>query len=437
MVTEIPVEAEQALLGVLLTEPSSWDQVSDVVRDPHFGVEAHRRLAGVLIDLLLSRKAVDPLLVQAECERRQVHVPGDLALRLGAAVGTSAHLREYALLVRSAWVRRSVKEVAARIAADDSPRSGEELAAELARQATLLETARSRPAVRLDELLLARAEWYEAQALAARQGRPVPSRRIPTGFARLDALLGGFGVGHLTLVAGRPSAGKTAFESALADNLAAHGNPTYIFQLEDFGESLADRAISRRARITTPALRDASVWDARAWERVMEATARSLPIWVDDEHQLTPLDIAGKMRRAKREHGIRVFMLDVLAELDVEAGNGGGREERFDRLLGKGVRFLRDTARDLDAGLVIFHHLNREIERRSDPTPRLSDLKNSGDLEDAAHVVLFLSRPEKGGMTLDLAKNRDGPTGRVSLGWLEDYSAVTNPKDPFGIEEAT
>lgn len=432
---EIPLEAEQAVLGALLVEPESWDKVSDVLRDHHFGADAHRRLAGVLFDMILSRRPIDPLLVQTECDRREAGVPPELAMRLAASVGTAANLRNYALAVRSAWVKRKVRQLAAEAAADDSSRSGEEIAADLARRLSVLETARAKPARRLDDLMLGRAEWYEAQALAARGGRPVPLLRLPTGFLRLDQLIGGFGVGHLTLIAGRPGAGKTAFESALADNLAAHGHPVYVFQLEDYAESLADRAMARRAKISTLALRDASKWDGHTWDRAAEAMARPLPIWIDDEHGMTPTDVAGKMRHARREHGIRVFMVDVLAELDLETSQGGQRQEdRLDRLLGKAAKLLRDTSRELDAACLLFAHLNREIERRADPTPRLADLKNSGELEDAAHLVLFLSRPENGGMTVDVAKNRDGPTGRIALGWLEDYMAVVNPKDPFGIE---
>jgi replicative DNA helicase len=437
---DVAFEAEQAVLASLLAEPARWDEVADLARVAHFAVDAHRAIAEVLFPLLASPAPgagpPDEIALLTILERdgkTPTPVPRETILRLGRSVGTTASVRYYVETIADLWLRREVK-AAARAALEDRVTPGQELAAALAAKVTGLEVSRARAGRKLDSFIMAKLERLEAQRLASVEGRDVPLERIPTGFLRLDGLVGGVAPGQATIVGARPGVGKTALESALADNFAANGAPVYIFQLEDYGESLADRAISRRARINSMLLRNGANWRPDTWEKIppMMAAFPDLPIWVDDEHGITPLDAAGKMRRAKRENGIRVFMLDVLAELDVERwfGGHGMRDDRLDRLLGKAVRLLRDAARDLDAALLIFLHLNREIEKRSDPTPRLADIKNSGDVEDAAHQIWFLSRPPEapGQFCIDVAKHRDGPTGKVTLPWIQDYMSIGNPQ---------
>jgi replicative DNA helicase len=441
-VDDVSFEAEQAVLGALLSEPACWGDIADVARVEHFAVEAHRAVADVLFPVLAQptpgAPPPDAVTVQVALDRAGKlgnPVPRELPFALQRAVGTTANVRSYVTAIADLWVRRQVK-VAAREVLADRDTNGQQLAARLAQRVTALETARGRPARRLQDFVWERLEALEAQRVAAQEGRSPLTDRIPTGFNRLDRLVGGVGIGQATVIGARPGVGKTALESALADNFAANGSPVYVLQLEDYGRSLADRAISRRARINSMLLRNGAGWTPETWDRVRNLERYStLPIWVDDEHGITPLDAAGKMRRAKREYGIRVFMLDVLAELDVESwfggGSGGGDANRLDRLLGKALRLLRDTAYALDAALLVFLHLNREIEKRADPTPRLSDIKNSGDVEDAAHQIWFLSRPAEapGVFCLDVAKHRDGPVGKVNLAWLEDYMAVVNIND--------
>jgi replicative DNA helicase len=150
------------------------------------------------------------------------------------------------------------------------------------------------------------------------------------------------------------------------------------------------------------------------------------PIWVDDAKGLTASDIGSRMRRLKREHGCRVFFIDHLGELRLEYRS---REDRHDLALGNAFRHLRKVAHDLQVILVVLHQMNRAVDSRADSTPRLSDLRDSGDLEAIARVIMFLSRPEgmPGRFVIDVAKNTNGPTGRCMLSWLENYMAVQEP----------
>ena len=173
-------------------------------------------------------------------------------------------------------------------------------------------------------------------------------------------------------------------------------------------------------------LRDGSKWQTHHWDRLTSTVlaARDIPVRVDDAHGRTIHDIAGAMRRDASRHGTRVFILDNLAEV-VLAG-ARGIESRLDRELGVVARTFRDTAHSVGAAAVLCVHLNREVERREGQEPRLSDLKNSGDIEDASHVVLMLHRPpgDETSLLVNIEKNRNGPRGRVRLGWNGSTMAV-------------
>lgn len=422
------VMAEEALLGsVFLDGPVALDQAADLVQPETFLVPAHGHLWRALSECVRLEKAPDPVLVSDLLGRWSLldnGVARDLPYRLATAFGTAANVRYYAEQVRAAWVQRRVKAEAQAVV-DDAETSGPELAARFAQRLAEIESAAVRPATRIGDLITAQLERLEQQAKAAREGRP-GSGFVRTGFSAVDNLLGGLGVGNLVIVAARPGIGKTSFVTAVLDNVAAHGEPAHLFQLEDYGESVASRVLTRRGRLLSTLLRDGSRLLPEHWERLMRAAndAANLPLWVDDQHGLTLLDITARMRRARREHGTRLFVLDNLAEVELEASER--REDRLDRALGRVARRYRDTCKSLGAAGVLIVHLNREIEKRSDRTPRMSDLKNSGDLEDAAHVLVFLDRDPKqpGTFTLDVVKHRDGPTGRLTMRWLEDYMAV-------------
>lgn len=298
--------------------------------------------------------------------------------------------------------------------------------ARVANQIAALETVQARPVERIGAEIIKRLEELEQEF----KNDTPPKGIFPTGFAALDGLIGGLRVGHLTTIAARPGVGKTAFVSALTDGLGARDVPSCTFQLEDYSNALADRAISRRARVASPLLRDGRQMRKEHWDRIGDRVWSSIdwPIYVDDTHGRTIHDITAAMRRMKRERNIRVFILDNLAEVVLEANARG--DQRLDRELGMVARAYRDTAEVLDAVPIMLVHLNREIEKRNDPVPKLSDLKNSGDVEDASHVVAFLSREEGDDkierIRVDVTKHRNGPTGTVYLRWTQAFMSIEN-----------
>lgn len=235
-----------------------------------------------------------------------------------------------------------------------------------------------------------------------------------TGYAALDAMVGGFRPGHLFTLAARPGVGKSAFVVGIVENLALRGIPVGILQLEDYADSIADRSLMRLARIPSQLMRDGARWDQNLWGRASATleTVSDWPIFVDDQHGRTIHEITGAMRRMAREHGVKVFVLDNLAEVVIDRQDRS--DERLDRALGRIAKQYRDTAAALGAAPLLVVHLNRDVDKRGDGRPRMSDLKNSGELEDASHVVAMLSRPpESDVLTVDLAKNRNGPPGQT------------------------
>lgn len=422
--------AEEALLGaVFLDGAVALDAVADLVTPEQFLVAAHGHVFAALRDLVADEKQPDPVLVTELLGRRRLlddAVSRDLPFQLSAGVGAAANVRHYAEQIRGAWMRRRVM-LEAQSVLEDRETPGPELAARLALRMSEIECAAVKPATRIGALAEQRVRHLDRQARAARDGKPL-GEMIPTGFSAVDELLGGLGIGHLVIVAARPGIGKTSFVTALLDNVASHGTAAHLFQLEDYGESVADRVLSRRGKLLSALLRDGARLLPEHWERLVKAadSTANLPLWVDDQHGLTLHDVTARMRRAARDNAVRLFVLDNLAEVELDVREREG--DRYDRALGRVARRYRDACKAVGAAGILVVHLNREIERRSDRTPKMSDLKNSGDLEDAAHVVMFLDRDPKapGTFSLDVVKHRNGPIGKLTLRWLEDYMAVEN-----------
>lgn len=415
-------ESEQAVLGALLADSETYDRIADVLDPEIFAVAAHRVMCQEAIALIRERKPCDAVVLLSRLQEKGLTpnpVPGDLPMRLAAQVGITANVRHYVGTLRSLWAHRRARGVAQEILADERQISGEELVGDFGRKLSEIEVHRGRELRPLGAACMEVVQRFER----ARSGEVMPERFWKTGFSRLDGLTGGIAAGKLTIIGARPQMGKTALMMALADNLAAHGTPVAIFELEDEEETLARRALARRAKIATTLLRGSGkgLRDEH-WAKLGDASmlkTYDFPIFVDDTHGLTAEDVAGRMRRYAREKNVRLFFLDHLLELVFH----DRRDGRRDIAIGESLSLLRDTAKTLDAGLVVLHQLSRDIEKRKDPTPTLSDLKDSGDIEQKARLIIFLARRGKD-FILDVAKQSEGPKGQVILDWLEDSMGI-------------
>jgi replicative DNA helicase len=300
---------------------------------------------------------------------------------------------------------------------------GEEFVGSFAERLSAIECRRSKPIRSLAEIAFARLERREEI-----QKHPELLQAWPTGYGVLDALTGGFRPGHLWTLAARPGVGKTAFVVSMLEHLAGKGVPVGMFVLEDYADAVADRTLMREGGIGSTFMRDTCPWGKETWNRAAKAVQKvsDWPVYVDDQHGRTIHDIAGTMRRMARDKGVRVFVLDNLSEVAIDRQDRG--EERLDRALGRIAKVYRDAAHAVGACPVLIVHLNREVEKRQGQ-PRMSDLKNSGEIEDASHVVAMLTREKDSEvMNVDVVKNRAGPTGEVTLTYDRQYMAVRNPR---------
>lgn len=416
---DVSLEAEQAVLGALLADPDALSDLGEF--RPEWFTGHNREIAQELQSLAAESLPSDPVLVAQRLEARKAGVPSTSVFDLYRAVGSAGNLRHYSGVLQSLWAKREAKRVMLEALRSDREESGAEFVGRVAEALSAIECRNSHESKRLAQVLLDRLSRIEA----CQKDPTLVPEVWPTGFGMLDSLVGGFRPGHLFTFAARPGVGKTSILSAIADHLGMRQVPVGIFQLEDYADAVADRALMRRARIPSTLMRDGAKWTREMWGRAAEIVdARAdWPIYIDDTHGRDIHDITGAMRRMHREHGIRVFMLDNLAEVVIDRQDRS--EERLDRALGRIAKMYRDTANALGAAPVLVVHLNRKIEERANAAPRLSDLKNSGEIEDASHVVAMLSRqPDSPELNIDVVKNRNGPVGAVTLRWDGQFMAV-------------
>jgi len=256
---------------------------------------------------------------------------------------------------------------------------------------------------------------------------------VPTGFAKLDNLTSGFQKSDLIIIAARPSMGKTALSLNIARNAAVDANiPTAIFSLEMSKEQLSMRMLCAEARVDFFTVRRGFM-SQEIWMRITDAASTffDAPIYIDDSPDISALSIRAKARRLKRDKGLGLIIIDYLQLM-----RGHAASERRDLEISDISRSMKALAKELDVPVVALSQLNRKLEERSDKRPQLSDLRESGALEQDADVVAFIYRdemynkdennPNKGKAEILLSKQRNGPTGKVDLSFLSAYTRFEN-----------
>jgi replicative DNA helicase len=266
---------------------------------------------------------------------------------------------------------------------------------------------------------------------------------VPTGFSQLDRLTSGFQKSDLIILAARPSMGKTALSLNIARNAAIEGNiPTAIFSLEMSKEQLSMRMLCSEARVDLYRLRGGFM-SQDDWIRITDAASRffNAPIYIDDSADISALSIRAKARRLKMDKGLGLIIIDYLQLM-----RGHVATERRDLEISEISRSLKALAKELSIPVVALSQLNRKLEERSDKRPQLSDLRESGALEQDADVVAFIYRddmynkdennPNRGKAEIILSKQRNGPTGKVMLTFLSPYTRFENPasEDEPGVD---
>lgn len=421
------IHAEEAVLGSVLKNPTSLVQVADFLRFEDFYHPRHRYIFQAMLSLFETQTPIDFHTIADELQRLGLYeASGGLLYlsELNLATPSAAHIEHYGRIVeRTAIMRRLIGAAAtiSEIAYRDNLEPN--VALEKAEQLILgiSEHRVSRDFRPLEEIL--GDYMQQVDALAEGEGKRYG---IPSGYIDLDRLLGGFQRTDLVILAARTSVGKTSFALNLAVNAAVRARARVaVFSLEMSAEQLASRLLSMESGVDSARIRSGQIneQESRKLEHALNYLAEAA-IWVDDTPSIPIMELRSKARRLAAEVGSEGLDLLIVDYLQLIVGDGG--ESRVQEI-GQISRALKALARELNVPIIALSQLSRAVEQRSPHIPQLSDLRESGSIEQDADVVLFLYREDKynpesdqkGVTDIIVAKHRNGPTGKVQLLFME------------------
>jgi replicative DNA helicase len=426
------VEAEQSVLGSLLIDRDAVIRVASFLRPDDFYREAHGQIYGAILNLYERREPADFITLCDELDRRsQLETVGGSSYlaSLINVVPTAAHVEHYGHIVERAALRRRLIQAAGRIAeiAYDEALPIDDVI-DLSEQHIFAVAQRQlvRDLVPLSKLLY---DYFDQ--IEDLQQRPGETLGVATGFIDLDKLLGGFQPSDMVIVAGRPGMGKTSLITTIAQNIAEKRKGAIaMFSLEMTGEQLVQRLVASETGIDSQRLRQGQIRDDEL-DRIARAIGRlsEMPIYIDDSGGLTPFELRTKARRLAAEFPLALVVVDYLQLMQA-----GIRVENRVQEISYISRALKNLARELNAPLVAASQLSRAVESRQDRRPQLSDLRESGALEQDSDVVIFIYRDEtyhpdtamKNIAEIIVAKHRNGPTGKIDLGFIQEQTRFVN-----------
>jgi replicative DNA helicase len=439
------IEAEQAVLGGLLMDPVAWDSVADVVREDDFYRNDHRLIFGAIGALAGNGKPTDVVTVTEHLERNgNLEAAGGIAYlgTVARETPTAANVRSYAEIVRERSLLRQLITAGSEIAGAVFNNDGQ-TARELVDKAEqrVFEIAESgfrgrQGAVAVRAMLPAVIdqidEWHS---------NPDALRGLPTGFTDFDKMTGGLRPGDLVIVAGRPSMGKTTLAINMAEYAAVHFHKkrasVAIFSMEMPSEQLITRMLASIGGVPLGSLRSGRISDDD-WVRVTSATSQlsEAKIFIDETPALTPTELRARARRVKREHGLDLVLVDYLQLMQVP----GTKENRATEIseISRGLKVL---AKELSVPVIALSQLNRAVEQRENKKPVMSDLRESGAIEQDADMILLIYREEvydkntakKGVAEIDLVKHRNGEIGTFILTFQGQFTRFANyAPDSYG-----
>ncbi len=420
------IDAEQSTLGSLVITPEVYVQIAEFLKPDDFYREAHRVIYAAIGGLNERREPADLVTLSDELQRQgSLEAVGGLAYltTLVNLVPTAAHIEHYARIVERAATLRRLIGAAGQINGL-AYEEGEELEVILdkAEQTLFAVTQRRASADFVPLRALLHAYLDRIDYLHEHKGQVAG---VPTGFVDLDRLTGGLQPSDLVIVGARPSMGKTAFAVSLAHASALrHGTVVGIFALEMSAEQLVQRFVAIESGVDQQRLRTGFI-NEREWDRIIQASGAlaDAPIFIDDTAGLSIMEARAKARRLAAMHPLGLIVVDYLQLMQGRAGREGNRVQEISDI----SRSLKGLARELKVPVVALAQLSRGVETRQDHRPMLSDLRESGSIEQDADIVMFIYRDEvyntntdrKGIADILIAKHRNGPTGHVSLRWLE------------------
>ena len=442
------LDAERGIIGAILLNPIICDDIAVIVRDSDFYAESNRVIFKHLIAMHSSGAGIDTLLLVEHLKTAgDLEVVGSEAYlaELMTSVHVTVHAEHYARIVRDKAVLRELINTSAGILHDayESEHTPRELVSKAEEQIFAINDARSgNQAVSMHDVLMEAFRIIDARMKGGTDG-------IPTGFAEIDNMTGGLHGSELVIVAARPSMGKTAFATNIADHVAVDQKKTTIFfSLEMARVELAQRMLCSRGQVDAHKLR-AGYLSAAENQALAKASGELsvAPLYIDDSPSRTVTEIAAVARRIKRQNDLGLIVIDYLGLIEPDNPSDPRQEQ-----VAKIARRLKGLARELNVPVICLAQLNRATEMTKDNRPRLSNLRESGAIEQDADVVMFVHREEYyhkretaeemgvvGQAEIIIAKQRNGPVGEVKLAWISQYTLFANlaEADPGEYTEFT
>ncbi|MCX5633897.1 MAG: replicative DNA helicase [Phycisphaerae bacterium] len=438
------LEAEAAVLGSMMLDPECIGDVVQKIRTDAFYRLEHQMMFDAIVALWEKKdNDFDLVLLRDELKKRghldEVGGPEYLE-KIANSVPSSANVEHYVQIVKEKQMLRELIAAAGEVMTDAFETSGD-VGDKLDRAEQKIFGVTQKKitgtAVVIKDLLVQAFESIEK-----REGHHVTG--LATGFTELDELTCGLQNGEMIIIAGRPSMGKTSFAMNIAEHIGADDDiPVVIFSLEMSRQQLVERMLCSRATVDSQVVRKGFLSDEQ-FQALKDAAddMNNKPIYIDDMPGITPLELRGKARRLRAQHGIRCIVIDYLQLMSL-----GTRVESRQQEVSEMSRYLKALARELEVPVVVLSQLNRAPEGREDHRPRMSDLRESGSIEQDADVVMLLHREdyyrredessqnrEDNVAEIIIAKQRNGPTGTVKLNFNSQFTrfnTLSRAQEPF------
>ena len=445
---KIPPQAldlEEAVLGAIMLEKDAILSVLDILKPESFYKEAHQTIYETAQTLSQDDKPIDLLTVTEELRKAEKleSVGGAVYIsQLTSRVGSAALLEYHARIVAHKYIQRELIRVSSDIqerAFDEGSDVDDLLDFSERELLNIAEGHIKKETIKLNNLMKVALEQIEEAGK-----RKDSLSGVPSGFTRLDRLTSGWQKSDLIILAARPSMGKTAFVLSMARNMAVdHSRPVAFFSLEMSSIQLVNRLIIGETQLSSDKIRTGRL-ENYEWEQ-LEYKIKDLekaPIYVDDTPAISIFEFRAKCRRLKQRYDIQAVVIDYL-QLMTGTKDSGSREQEVSNI----SRSLKSVAKELDIPIIALSQLNRSVEMRSgNKRPQLSDLRESGAIEQDADLVLFIHRPEYYGIDLDeegnslkgvaeiiVAKHRNGPTGDIQLKFIREFAKFVDMDDALAM----
>jgi replicative DNA helicase len=440
------LEAESSVLGGLLLDNSAWDRVGDLIQDDDFYRREHKLVFAAIAHLINGSKPADVITVfeHLQSQGRTEEVGGLAYLNsLAQYVPSAANIRRYAEIVRERGILRKLLTASDEIATsafNPQGRAVDKILDEAEQKIFHIgeEGSRMKQGFQsMDTLVVDLLDRVQEMA-----DNPNDITGVPTGFYDLDRMTSGLQAGDLVVLAARPSMGKTAFAINIAEHVALNeGLPVAVFSMEMGAAQLAVRIVGSIGRIHQGHLRTGKLTDEE-WPRLTEAIERlrTISLHIDETPGLTPSELRANSRRLARQCG--KLGLIVVDYLQLMSGSSGSNGENRATELGEISRGLKTLAKELQCPVIALSQLNRSVEQRTDKRPMMSDLRESGAIEQDADIIMFIYRDEyynkdskdPGVAEIIIGKQRNGPTGTVRLAFLNSltrFESLASGSDDF------